>query len=147
MFLVTSGGGVGLLSFGPICQRIGRRRAFALFHLGGLISAIVVFQWLRDVPALLVALPIFGCLTLGMHAGYAIYFPELYPTRLRGTGAGFCFNVGRVLTAPIVLGMGWMQSDLEFSLRSAASLMSVTFLIGVALLAFAPETRGADLPE
>src|SRR5262245_2937448 len=40
MLLVTMGGGIGLLSFGPISERIGRRRAFVLFHLGGLAAAL-----------------------------------------------------------------------------------------------------------
>jgi hypothetical protein len=48
---------------------------------------------------LLCILPLFGFFTLGMHAGYAIYFPELFPTRLRATGASFCFNVGRLVSA------------------------------------------------
>ena len=56
-----------------------------------------------SVAMLSVALPIFGFLTLGMHAGYAVYFPELYPTRLRGTGTGFCFNMGRVGSAMGIL--------------------------------------------
>ena len=40
----------------------------------------------------LMILPIYGFFALGIHAGYAVYFPELFPTRLRGTGTGFCFN-------------------------------------------------------
>ena len=44
-----------------------------------------------------------------MHAGYAVYFPELFPTEVRGTGAGFCFNVGRFLAAPILFLSGWLQ--------------------------------------
>jgi MFS family permease len=147
MFLVTTGGGLGLLAFGPISERIGRRGAFLLFHLGGLASAIVVFQWLYAAAPLMVALPIFGFLTLGMHAGYAVYFPELYPTRLRATGAGFCFNAGRVLTAPALLMVGWMQSRLGYTQRDAVSLLSLMFLVGAAILAFAPETRGHELPE
>jgi len=88
MFLVTTGGGIGLVSFGPICERIGRRGAFLLFHVGGLVTALVAFQLLSGASkdVLCVALPVFGYFTLGMHAGYAIYFPELFPTRLRGTG-------------------------------------------------------------
>jgi MFS family permease len=147
MFLVTTGGGIGLLSFGPLSQRIGRRKAFLLFHVGGLISALLVFQVLDSVNALLVALPVFGLLTLGMHAGYAIYFPELYPTRLRGTGTGFCFNAGRMLAAPIVFAVGWMQAGLNLTLADVASLASLLFLLGAAVLAFAPETRDRELLE
>ncbi len=147
MFLVTTGGGLGLVSFGPICQRIGRRGAFLLFHLGGLATALIVFRALTGVPVLLVALPVFGFLTLGMHAGYAIYFPELYPTRLRGTGTGFCFNAGRILAAPILFVSGWMQKDWGFTLENAASILSVLFVLGALVLLLAPETRGQDLPD
>jgi hypothetical protein len=82
-----------------------------------------------------------------MHAGYAIYFPELFPTRVRGTGGGFCFNVGRIIAAPILFISGWMQKDWGFSLESAASILSLLFIIGAIALLFAPETRGEDLPE
>jgi MFS family permease len=147
MFLVTTGGGLGLLAFGPISERLGRRGAFLLFLLGGLATSLVLFQFLSGLLALWFFLPGFGFLTLGLHAGYAVYFPELYPTRLRGTGGGFCFNVGRLLAAPILFVSGWMQKDLGFGLRDAASLLALLFLLGALLLLFAPETRGQDLPE
>jgi len=145
MFLVTTGGGIGLLAFGPVSQRIGRRPTFLLYHLGAIVSTLVVFKVLSSVTALLIALPIFGMLTLGMHAGYAIYFPELYPTRLRGTGTGFCFNAGRAAAAPIVFLVGWLQSSYGVSLPDVSASASLLFLVGAAVLAFAPETRGREL--
>lgn len=147
MFLVTTGGGLGLVAFGPLSEHLGRRGAFLLYHVGGLISALVLFQALDEVNELLVFLPVFGFLTLGMHAGYAIYFPELFPTRLRSTGAGFSFNVGRILAAPILFLAGWMQKDWGYTMSQACSLLSLLFLGGVVLLLFAPETRGQELPE
>ena len=147
MLLVTTGGGIGLLAFGPISQRIGRRGAFLVFQAGGLMSAIVIFQLLQDVRVLLVALPVFGFLTVGMHAGFAVYFPELYPTRLRGTGAGFCFNAGRILAAPALFAVGWLQDRRGYELHDAATIMSLLFVVGMAALVFAPETRGRELPE
>jgi MFS family permease len=150
MCLVTVGGGLGLLSFGPICERIGRRGTFLLFHLGGLASSLVLFQAMSNASAvaLSAALPVFGYLTLGMHAGYAIYFPELFPTRLRGTGGGFCFNGGRFLAASILILRGWMRHEegLDLSLETTASLLSLLFLLGLAVLWVAPETKGRDLP-
>jgi MFS family permease len=155
MFLVTTGGGIGLLCFGPISQRIGRRGAFLLYHLGGLASAVVLFGAgtlfgeAYTLSPLYVLLPIFGFLTLGMHAGYAIYFPELFPTRLRATGGGFCFNGGRIAAAPILFLSGWLQKGVNYDwltiepigLAKSCLLLSLLYLVGVLVLAMAPETR------
>ena len=148
MFLVTTGGGVGLLSFAPLCSWLGRKRAFVFYHLGGLALGLVLFGGLRGSSAevLTFILPLFGFLTLGMHAGYAIYFPELFPTRLRSTGAGFCFNVGRFIAAPILVLSGWLQKSMNFSLHDSATLLSSLFLLGLVVLLFAPETKGRALP-
>jgi MFS family permease len=149
MFLVTTGGGLGLVCFGPLTERLGRRGAFLFYHAGGVASSLVLFLVLTGVPAVLLFLPVFGFLTLGMHAGYAVYFPELFPTALRGAGAGFCFNVGRILAAPFLFLTGWLQRrDLAgLSLDQAAALVSLLFLVGLGLLLAAPETHGRELPD
>lgn len=148
MFLVTTGGGLGLLAFGPICEWLGRRRAFQLFHLGGLVAALALFQGFATSSDMVLTwmLPLFGFLTLGMHAGYAIYFPELYPTRLRSSGAGFCFNFARSATAVMLLVNGALQKA-GLSFENAASLLSLLFLAGIVLLVWAPETKGTELPQ
>jgi hypothetical protein len=146
MLLTTIGGGLGLVSFGPITHRMGRRPAFLLYHLGGLAMALLVFRASFSREALLALLPVFGFLTLGMHAGYAIYFPELYPTRLRSTGTGFCFNGGRIAAAPVLFATGWLRS-FGMTLYDACSLLSLLYLLGAAVLLIAPETRGRELPE
>lgn len=152
MLLVTTGGGLGLLSFGPICEKLGRRTTFLLFQLGGLASTLAVFglptgwtQWSDFLQILL--LGGFGFLTLGMHAGFAIYFPELFPTRLRGTGSGFCFNSARVLAGPILIINGLLGSRWHLSLEQGRLLLSGLFVLGILLLWLAPETKGRELPE
>ena len=48
---------------------------------------------------------------LALFAGYSIYFPELFPTRLRGTGVGFCYNTVRYLAAafpPLLMFLSWL---------------------------------------
>jgi MFS family permease len=148
MFLTTIGGGIGLLSFAPISQRVGRRNAFLFFHLGGFVLVLLVCGVAYSVPALLALLPVFGFFTLGMHAGYAVYFPELFPTRLRGTGAGFCFNMARVVAGPVLLGFAWLQDyPLYLGLPLAMVVLSSLFLVGAGLVLLAPETRGRPLPE
>ncbi len=147
MFLVTTGGGIGLLCFGPMCSRIGRKKTFLFYHIGGFFSALIVFQVIQSTNPLMLMLPVFGFLTLGMHAGYAIYFPELYPTRLRGTGTGFCFNAGRIIAAPVLLSMAWFQTEYELTSIQASTYLSSIYLLAIVILIFAPETRGQDLPE
>ncbi len=82
---------------------------------------------------------------LGMHAGYAIYFPELFPTRLRATGSSVCFNLGRVLGAGILIVRGTLGAPL--GLRGAVVVLSGLFWVGLVILLFAPETSGQELPE
>ena len=147
MLLASTGGGAGLLAFGAVAEGIGRRRAFALFHLAGLVAALTVFQGISSPVGLILALPVFGFFTLGMHAGYAVYFPELFPTRVRSSGAGVCFNFARILAAPVLFASGWLQKGAGMTMRGSASLLSLLFLLGAAVIAAGPETRGGDLPE
>jgi MFS family permease len=147
MFLVTFGGGLGIIGFGPICERLRRRGAFVFYTLGGALAGGLAFQYLPGASTLTLclALPVFGFFTAGMHGGFAVYFPELFPTRLRGTGGGFCFNGGRLLAAPILIFGGWMQREVG-SVENLASLLSLLFLAGTAIALLAPETKGRELP-
>jgi len=96
---------------------------------------------------LMCLLPLYGFFTLGIHAGYAVYFPELFPDHLRATGAGVCFNGGRLVAAPMLVFSGMLKALPGMSLQFAVSLLGLLFLAGVLLLAFLPETRGQPLPE
>ncbi|HIE97751.1 MAG: MFS transporter [Fuerstiella sp.] len=148
MFLtMVLGGGLGLVMFGSISNILGRRGAFVFYHLGGFISAILLFYVLGpgdySQATLCVFLPVFGFLTLGMHAGYAVYFPELFPTRLRGTGTGFCFNAGRVGSAAAIL----ISGILKWTPNQSSTYMIPLFAVGIVVTLMAKETRGEDLPE
>ena len=148
ILMAATGGGIGLLCFGPLSEWLGRRGAFLFYHLGGLVSALLLFRVFNHTSEamLMITLPIFGFLTLGMHAGYAVYFPELFPTRLRGTGAGFCFNFGRIIAAPILILGGVMQKDWNFTFTDTATILSMLYLLALIVLYFAPETKGRELP-
>jgi hypothetical protein len=90
-------------------------------------------------------LPLMGFATLMPFAGYSIYFPEIFPTRLRGTGVGFCYNTVRYLAAPFPLLLGWLSTQMPF--RTVAMFMSGIYLFGIVALIWAPETKGKPLPE
>jgi MFS family permease len=148
-FIQTAGAGVGMLAFGPMAARWGRRGTFAIMHLAALVMTTVVCwvpHYFNSYALLLCLLPIFGFFAQGIHAGYAVYFPELFPTHLRATGAGFCFNTGRILAAPVLIWLSaWMKST--FDLRIAISMLGCFFLAGLIFLAFLPETKDQPLPE
>ena len=148
-FVQTTGGFVGQLAMGPLMARIGRRRTFAYMHIGALVITLIVC-WLPgyvgSYELLLCLLPIFGFFCQGIHSGYAVYFPELFPTYLRATGAGFCFNTGRILAAPVLIWVSaWMKATLP--LPFAISVLGGLFLLGLVFLAFLPETKGQGLPD
>jgi MFS family permease len=143
----AAGGGLGLVCFGPLAARLGRRPAFLVMHLGALAIVPVTCYVPQTYEQMLAILPVFGFFTVGIHAGYAIYFPELFPSHLRATGAGVCFNGGRLLAAPILIISGQMKGRPDLDLQMAVCLLSLLFVLGIVLLLFLPETKGQPLPE
>lgn len=140
-----TGGLLGLLGFAPVAHWRGRRFAFFVYHLGALIMVPLTFLGVSTYSQALMMLPVMAFFVVGMHAGYAIYFPELFPTRLRATGSSFCFNLGRLVAAVLLVARGVLGARFDF--RSGVVAMAALFLVGLVVLMFAPETRGADLPE
>lgn len=141
----TLGGGLGLVLFGPISARIGRKKTFILFHVAALAITLVACFAPNSYTTLLVILPVFGFFTLGMHAGYAVYFPELFPDRLRATGMSWGFNGGRLLAASLLSLSGKMKAAMD--LNVAIAWLGGFFLLGVVVILFLPETKGKELPS
>jgi len=134
--------------FGPPAAA-GLIAAIALVLLGALLLSMVVtmfvFHSLKTAQDAYWMLPMMGFAQLAVFACYSIYFPELFPTRLRGTGVGFCYNTVRYLAAPGPIVFGYLATLMSF--RSAAVAMSTIYLVGVVTLIWAPETFGKPLPE
>lgn len=158
LFVFNIGAYGGLMAFSRIAVAWGRKKAFAVFFVLALAATVFVFQSLRTTTDILWMTPLMGFCQLSVFAGYSIYLPELFPTRLRSTGTSFCYNVGRYLaaTGPFTLAeinkllASRAGADLNAKLdafRDAASWMSLVFLIGLAVLPFLPETKGKPLPE
>lgn len=135
----------GMVVFTFVAARLGRRPAFLGALLSSMAATMFVFHSLRSASDAYWMLPMMGFAQLAVFAGYSIYFPELFPTRLRGTGVGFCYNTVRYLAAPAPMLLGYLATLMSF--RTAAVLMSGVYLVGVVALAWAPETKGQPLPE
>ena len=143
----ATGGGLGLLAFGPLAMRWGRRHAFIAFQLATLVIVPITCYVPTTYHGLLALLPLYGFFTLGIHAGFAIYFPELFPTRLRAMAAGFCFNGGRLAAASVLYLSAELKALPGMDLRLAVTLLSGLAVIGVVLVWLLPETKGQPLPE
>ncbi len=144
--LLNVGALAGYLSFGPLADRWGRRPVFGFMCVGSLVLLPLTFLTPRSFSHVLWLLPLLGFFNNGIFSGFPIYLPELYPTRLRATGAGFCFNIGRVLASGGPFLTGWLVATLG-GFGRAASAVALIYLAGLLVLPFAPETRGKALPE
>ena len=136
---------LGMMAFTAVASLVSRRMAFFFAFIAGLVTTAFVFNSLNSATDAYWMLPMMGFAQLALFAGYSIYFPELFPTRLRGTGVGFCYNTVRYLAAPAPILLGYLSTLLSF--RTAAVVMSSVYLIGLVALLWAPETKGKPLPE
>ena len=150
--LQDTGAFLGMLTFTFIASRWSRRLAFLIAFALCLVVTTFVFYFLRSAAQAYWMLPMMGFAQLAVFAGYSIYFPELFPTRLRGTGVGFCYNTVRYLAAPAPWLMGKLSTVLtrqgvDEPFRIAAVIMCIIFVVGMIALIWAPETKGKPLPE
>jgi MFS family permease len=136
---------LGMVTFTMVASLVSRRLAFFFAFLGGMVITAFVFNSLETATDAYWMLPMMGFAQLALFAGYSIYFPELFPTRLRGTGVGFCYNTVRYLAAPAPILLGYLSAALSF--RTAAVLMSSVYLVGLIALIWAPETKDRPLPN
>jgi len=143
---LNAGALAGYLSFGPLADRFGRRTVFAAMCAGSLVTLPITFLVPRSYSHVMLLLPVLGYFNNGIFSGFPIYLPELYPTRIRATGAGFCFNIGRVLASAGPFLTGFLVTALG-GFGPAASTIGLIYLVGLLILPFAPETRGKPLPE
>jgi MFS family permease len=151
--LQNLGGALGIYFFKTMTQKIGRRRAFALAFTMAMLSTAGTFWFLKSFNDVFWMIPLMGFCQLTLFGGYAIYFPELFPTRLRSTGTSFCYNVGRYVAALGPLTMGQLIDTVYGhhgqigAWRYTGVTMSLFFLVGLLALPFAPETKDKPLPE
>jgi MFS family permease len=143
---LNAGAIFGYLSFGPLADRFGRRPVFAFMCVGSLVMLPTTYLLPSHYAAVLMLLPVLGFFNNGIFSGFPIYLPELYPTRLRATGAGFCFNAGRILASASPFLTGWLVTALG-TFGRAASTVAFVYLVGLGVLWFAPETKGQPLRD
>ena len=156
MIVQNVGAFCGMIAFTKAAQRFGRKPTFAVAYVAAFVSTVGYFQFFNSKADIWMSF-FMGFCQLGLFAGFAIYLPELFPTRLRSTGTSFCYNVGRFIAASGPFTLGELQKVLAAgattpeaklaAFRMAACCLSSVFLLGLVVLYFMKETKGQPLPE
>jgi len=157
----------GMIAFSKLAAIYGRKIVFAFGFIAAFAATIFFFRNFQTKSDIWMT-GLMGFCQLGIFAGFAIYLPELFPTRLRSTGVSFCYNVGRFIAATGPITLGSLQKSLGESavaalpktadaiakadaqlnaFRDAACWLAGIYLLGVLVLPFLPETKDRPLPE
>lgn len=157
----------GMIVFSKVCHAFGRKKAFAAGFVLAFAATVFFFKNFAGKGDIWMS-AVMGFFQLGLFAGFAIYLPELFPTRLRSTGTSFCYNVGRFIAASGPFTLGALQKALGDkavavlpatadavaktaaklgAFRDAACWLSCIYLVGLLVLPFLPETKDQPLPE
>ena len=144
--LMMVGAALGYLTLVFLCDAIGRRWSYFLFVLASLLVSIWVFTEVTDLTTLTWWMPLFGYFVIGGFGTFAAYLPELFPTRVRASGQGFCWNVARSATAIGPLAGGLLVATFG-SFPSAALSTAVFYVVGMVAIWFGPETKGVPLRD
>ncbi|QIA76855.1 MFS transporter [Rodentibacter caecimuris] len=134
---------LGILVFGRLADKLGRKPSFLLFQFGAVVS-IIAYSQLTDPTIMLIAGAFLGMFVNGMMGGYGALMAEAYPTEARATAQNVLFNLGRAVGGfgPVVVGA--IVSAYSFSL--AIAFLAIIYLIDmIATLALIPELKGSEL--
>lgn len=144
------GGLIGTLLTVPIAKKLGRKWMFALYFAAASVSILGTFGLPLDPADRLPGYFLIGLSVFGVFGSFTYYLPELFPTRLRGTGAGFCYNVGRFLTAVGVFGVARVASMGKDAFETAMGVIwwvGFVPVLGLLLLPMVIETKGRALTD
>ncbi len=147
------GAAAGMWLFTRLAKAAGRRIAFFVGFSCALVVTVLVYWKMNSPIDAYWMMPLMGAAQLGVFAGFAIYLPELFPSRLRSTGTSFCYNLGRFAAAAgsfyssaLTTGV-FKDFPAPAPYRYSAMAMCAIFLVGLVTLIFAPETKDQPLPE
>jgi SHS family sialic acid transporter-like MFS transporter len=146
--LVSSlGATVGSLMAPILLGRMSRRVGYSVLCLLSLGVCAVLFRTQTTFGTMfLVWVALTGAATAAFYGWFPLYLPELFPTRVRATGQGLCFNAGRLVAAVGALTSGQLVAFYGGYAQMGA-VITLVYAVGLGLIWLAPETRGRPLPE
>jgi len=127
---------------------LSRRAGYFVLSFSSLLICGVLFRGFTDYStSFLFVVGLVGFATAAFYGWFPLYFPELFPTRMRATGQGVCYNFGRIIAAAGVLVSGQLVKLSGGDYARMASLITLIYLVGMVVIWFAPETKGKPLPD
>ncbi len=140
---------LGCIAAPMVAERLGRKRALALYFCGMAISITIAFKWAFNTTDGLT--PFFIVLFfLGFSGGnfalFSLWLPEQYETNVRATAFAFATSIGRFIGAAVNFGLAALVAYMQ-NLGNAVALTAIAFLVGLLIIPFALETKGDTLPE
>jgi len=133
---------LGYVSFGFICDKIGRKKTYIIF-LFAASALVLVYSSIKNNTLLLIFSPFMAFFGTGYFSGFGTITSEIFPTRIRASAQGFTYNIGRGLSAIAPFTIGALAKT--YGLRMSFYLTAAFFLFS-AFMAFAlPETKGKSL--
>jgi MFS family permease len=141
----NAGAVAGYVAFGFLADSWGRKPITMAYFFGALLLVPVLFLWTQDVALLLLAAAALGWFATGQYSWMAAWLPELFPTRIRATGAAFVFNAPRFIAWVGPLISGTLIATFGGYSQAALAIASV-YVLGLAAAPFLPETVGKPLP-
>jgi hypothetical protein len=146
-FMIVNVGAIGgYLTLMWAMNAVGRRWCYFLVCIGSLSCTVALFTLIRTLDALFGFLVIWGFFDIGGYGTVAAYLPELFPTRFRATGQGFCWNISRLVT-----GLGPLLSGLlvnaSGAVHKSGMAIAAVYFIGMVAIWFGPETKGKSLAD
>jgi MFS family permease len=143
LIVLQVGAFFGYVTFGWFADRIGRRPAFTFFMIAA-TALVPLFAFYARTPALLLSIGLLvGFFMHGYFSIFGAMLAELFPTRIRASAQGFCYNSGRLLSAVAPFGIGAFAQKYGFA--SVIGCAALFFALGGALIWLLPETKGAEL--
>jgi MFS family permease len=137
---------IGYAGFGFLADAYGRKPVTLLFVAIAFAMVPVMFLVTHGLGMLLVMAGVLGVFVSGQYTWMSAWLPELFPTHMRATAAGFVFNMPRLIAWVGPLISGWIIANFG-GFGYAATAVSLIYIISLASAPFLPETRGKPLPE
>ena len=136
---------IGYVAFGFLADALGRKAVTIFYVVAAFLSVPLMFVWADGLSVMVLAAALSGAFVTGQYTWMAAWLPELFPTRVRATAAGFVFNMPRLIAwlGPII--SGWIIANLG-GFSHAAVVIALVYIVSFLAALFLPETKGKPLP-